>query len=504
MFQNMRPTFRFLILVLTCWSCAQEFPTGSAPPTPVALRSGTEIGHLLEVRIPELMVEARIPGLGICVIDDSEIAWCGEFGVTDSESSDPVGSATAFQAASLSKPVFAYTVLQLADRGVIDLDRPLTSYVGTEKAREIHLGKNFDDPRVDAITARMVLTHTSGFPNWRRNGQLLLLFDPGERFSYSGEGFGLLQNVVEQITGLQLEELVRIHTFEALGMTRSTYTPANVDLRDYARPHDGAGVLASRPEDLESRLSRARPHAAATLTTTASDYARFLVALINGVGLETATFSELVLPHADVDEAGGVAWGLGTGLERSPAGIRVWHWGDNQDSKAFYIADPATGDGFVFFANSFNGLSIVGDILEIAMPGDHPLLDGALLSTYPAHDSTEFAFSSAVYSGGAAEAVDMVRRLQDRGEATPVPEGTVNAMGYWLLGRDRIEEAITLFELNVELYPEAWNTYDSLGEAQLQKGLREEAFANYKRSLELNPENLGAQRVLSEAGPVAP
>ena len=72
--------------------------------------------------------------------------------------------------------------------------------------------------------------------------------------------------------------------------------------------------------------------------------------------------------------------------------------------------------------------------------------------------------------------------------------------GYWLLGQDRIEEAIRLFELNVELYPEAWNVYDSLGEAQLEAGLRSQGLANYRRSLELNPENDNARRVLADAG----
>ena len=235
------------------------------------------------------------------------------------------------------------------------------------------------------------------------------------------------------------------------------------------------------------------------MTTTAPDYAWFLIALINGVGLDPATFAEMVRPQVDVDESGGVAWGLGIGLERTGAGIRVWHWGDNGDTKAFFIGDPATGDGFVYFANSVNGLSIVGDLLEIVMPGDHPALDGALLEDYPAYDSPEFAFSSAVFAGGADRGIAVVRRLQNEGSAVPVPEGVVNAMGYWLLGQDRIDEAITLFELNVELYPDAWNAYDSLGEAQLKKGLRELAFANYRRSLERNPENQNARRVLEEA-----
>jgi CubicO group peptidase (beta-lactamase class C family) len=502
MFRSIRRVSPLFLIAVVCWSCGQqpevvsEFRT--EPP------ATGEIIAALESRIPELMAEARIPGLGICLVADTEIAWCGAFGVTDAETGGPVGPATAFQAASLSKPVFAYTVLQLVDEGLLDLDRPMVEYVGLEKARSLHLGDSFDDPRVEKITTRMILTHTAGFPNWRRNGELVILFDPGERFGYSGEAFGLLQQAVEQITELPLEELVRVRTFEPLGMTQSTYTAANIDLDDYAWPHDGAGEPRPRPDDLESRLARARPHAAASLTTTASDYARFLIALTGGTGLENSTWSDLVRPHVDVNEDGEVAWGLGTGLERSESGFRVWHWGDNGDSKALYVAAPSTGDGMVYFANGYNGLSIARALLEIAMPGDHPLLEGALMDDYPPYDGPAFAFSSAVYSGGAADAIAVVRGLQDEGSATPVSEGTVNNMGYWLLGRERLDEAIALFELNVELYPESWNVYDSLGEAQLEKGLREEALANYRRSLELNPENRGARRVLEEAGLTVP
>jgi len=134
------------------------------------------------------------------------------------------------------------------------------------------------------------------------------------------------------------------------------------------------------------------------------------------------------------------------------------------------------------------------------MEGPHPLLDDALLSSYPAHDSTDFRFSAAVYADGADGGAALVRRLQEESETDPVAEALVNRMGYWLLGKDRIDEAIQLFELNVELYPEAWNVYDSLGEAQLEKGLRRDGLANYRRSLQLNPENEHARGVLAEAG----
>jgi len=503
MHQSIQHCSRILLAsLIVVASCSPEKPPLERPSPSAVDRDPSDIAAELDLVLPGLVADARIAGLSYCLISGNEIAHCSAVGVTDAETGQPVESTTLFQAASLSKPVFAYTVLRLVDRGVIELDKPLLDYIGETQARKIHLGEDFDDPRARSITARMVLSHTSGFPNWRQKGGLEFIFEPGEKFGYSGEGFGLLQKVVETLSGTSLEELVTTLTFEPLGMVDSTFSPANLDLTNYGWPHDVMGVLTPRPADYESRMLQARSHAAATLLTTAPDYARFMIGLMTGSGLEPETHRELLRPQVDVDDEGTVRWGLGVGLERSAAGYRVWHWGDNEDSKAFFLADPQLGDGLVYFANSFNGLSIVGDVLEVSMGGNHPLLDGALLSSYPAHDSADFRFSMAVYSEGAEGAVALIRRLEQGDAADRVAEAVVNRMGYWLLGQDRIDEAILLFELNVELYPDAWNVYDSLGEAQLEAGLRHQGLTNYRRSLELNPENGHARMVLTEAGQI--
>ena len=135
------------------------------------------------------------------------------------------------------------------------------------------------------------------------------------------------------------EELAEELVFQPLGMTNSTYTHAVLDLENYAWPHDGSGALEPKPENLEERFARARPHAAATLMTTAPDYARFLVAISKGAALDDARRAELLKPYVDVNDAGSVAWGLGTGLEIVGDSVSAWHWGDNVNSKAFYLVD---------------------------------------------------------------------------------------------------------------------------------------------------------------------
>src|SRR5262249_14228532 len=136
----------------------------------------------LEKQLPQLMADAMVPGLSVAIIKDGKLDWRRGFGVTDAASKKLVDHDTVFKAASMSKPVFAYAVMKLCEKGVLNLDTPLTKY-----ARERFLE---GDARLDLITARHVLSHTSGFQNWRSNKEPLAIhFTPGEKHMYSGEGY---------------------------------------------------------------------------------------------------------------------------------------------------------------------------------------------------------------------------------------------------------------------------------------------------------------------------
>lgn len=144
----------------------------------------------LEMEIPKWMEDTKVPGLSIDVIKGGKLAWHRGFGVKDNVSKEPIDNDTMFEAASMSKPVFAYVVMKLCEQGVMNLDTPLTRYT-PERFLE-------GDPRFDLITARHVLSHTSGFQNWREQGNesLSIHFTPGEKYLYSGEGYNYLQTVV--------------------------------------------------------------------------------------------------------------------------------------------------------------------------------------------------------------------------------------------------------------------------------------------------------------------
>jgi len=445
----------------------------------------------LQHDLPDWMRQGEVPGVSIAVLRHGKTAWIGSYGVANKTTQQPVTERTVFNAASLSKTVFAYTVLRLVDQGKIDLDAPLTRYV---RDRPSH------DPRLDKITARIVLTHRTGFPNWRSDAkdELKIYFDPGSRFSYSGEGMVYLQHAVEAVTGKPLNQVVTEQVFQPLGMTESSYT-ARPDLAaDFATGYSLDGHSVALFQNTEAK-------AAASLNTNAHDYALFLEAILSGRGLKPATLRAMETPQIAVDPtctncldaapktlATDLFWGLGWGIEKNASGTYLWHWGDNGIFKAYVVADIHRRSAVVFFDNSSTGLSIAQAVTETVLGGDHPSFRWLHYDTY---DSPNMRFAQDLETRGVQQA------LQDF--AADVASGTVtenalNDAGYRLLGEKKYAEAITLFQRNVQAHPTSSNTYDSLGEAYVDDGQSDLAIQNYEKALALNPSSRNAKAMLDK------
>lgn len=318
--------------------------------------------------LAQLLRDGQVPGLSFAVIRAGKVVETKGLGVRDIATGAPVDDNTIFEAASLSKPVFAYAVLQLVDDGMLSLDTPLSTYVPDFVK---------DDPHAASITVRNVLRQSSGLPNWRSSSTpLKTYFPPGERFSYSGEGFVWLQRVVEKITGQSLNDVVTRLVFDPLEMKRSSFVWRADFETDYASPHD------SKPAPGNKRRP-SKAVSAATLHTTAADYARFLQAVLSDARLKPETATQWLEPQIrlqqrciqclspdrpDADQH--VAWGLGWGLE--PDGGTFFHWGDNEQFKAFVIGSRSDQTALVVFTNGSNGMAIMPDIVQQMMPGDHP------------------------------------------------------------------------------------------------------------------------------------
>ena len=441
--------------------------------------------------VPEIMQRADVPGLQLAYLEAGHVIMTAAFGYANAETQTPVTDKTVFEAASLSKPVFAYAVLRMVDRGEWDLDEPLWGIL--EYDRLSH------DDRAREITARQVLTHTTGLPNW---GGTPLEFnsDPGERWGYSGEGIVYLQRAVEAKTGLTLEEIAGREVFEPLGMSDTHYVWIEAFDSLAAIPHDEFGYPASRrtPET---------GNAAGSLHTTATDYARFVTAVLSGEGLAPETHQAMLTPGADLtgaqwgdDEEAKthLFWGLGWGFEKGRRGESFWHWGDQGTARCFVVAYPEDGAALVYFTNSENGLAMGPALLDLVFDDDQWALRWLDYDRYddPGHVA-KLAVTHAFVEEGTAAGIEEFERVKVE-HPDVLEESDVNNLGYLLLRREAVDATIWVFERNTVDYPESSNVWDSLGEGLRAAGRLEESIAMYGRSVELDASNENARRFIGE------
>lgn len=303
--------------------------------------------------LPGLMDLATTPGLSAAVLADGRV-WAQGFGRLDGDASPAVNADSVFEAASLSKPVFAYLVMLLLQDGIIDLDRPLDSYLGQPYVRGNDLAAK--------ITARHVLSHTTGYRNWRFNDNQTLIpeFIPGERWQYSGEGYYELQRAIETIAGKDLTALARERVLVPLGMTRSSYLPLPESEANRAVGHrrGGEAITPPGPPPPNALPVMRTPNAAGSLRTTANDYARFLAVIVDAAPGPLKRELREGMFNRQVAIRGSLGWGLGWGLEARDGRTLIWHWGDNPGYKNFVIMDPAAKEGTVVFTNGDGGKAV--------------------------------------------------------------------------------------------------------------------------------------------------
>jgi CubicO group peptidase (beta-lactamase class C family) len=271
-----------------------------------------------------------------------------------------------FQAASLTKPVAAFAALQLVLSGELDLRAPVSRYLpgGYTHYRSV-LRRGPGDPS-DPVPAETLawmpvatlLNHTSGLPNWSSSG-LRLASVPGERWRYSGEGYVLLQAVIEAVCGKAFEPFVQEQVFQPLGMVDSSLV---WPVKDVSRTVPGQSAGGT------SRGAVFRfPVAAASLHTTANDYARFMAAWAGHDRLLALTLSRPV----SVDRGLGLAWGYGWGIERTGRDDVLWQWGNNPGFRSFAMFSASSKDGFVILTNHHKGMPLAASLAFQSLPGEH-------------------------------------------------------------------------------------------------------------------------------------
>lgn len=340
------------------------------------LAGGTISQAQIDETVKKLMAAAEVPGLGLALFDHGKISYLTAYGVRDKAKNLPLTVDSIMSGASFTKVAFGYLVLQLADQRVLDLDKPIYEYLPKPLPEYPKYADLAGDLRYQRITARMLLAHTSGFPNWRwfeDDKKLKIHFAPGSRFAYSGEGINLLQLVVETVTGQPLEKLMQEHIFQPFGMTRSSMVWHGSFEENHADGYD-------EYERSMGPQRREQADAAGSLLTTPHDFALFVQAVIAGQGLSKHTRAEMLAPQISIlskhefptfadatteeNKPIRLSYGLAWGLYWTPYGEAFFKEGHDDGWRNYVVCFDKSGKGLLIMTNSSNGEGLYESLLE--------------------------------------------------------------------------------------------------------------------------------------------
>ncbi|MBL8535812.1 MAG: beta-lactamase family protein [Hyphomonadaceae bacterium] len=317
------------------------------------------------------LAEQQVASVAIAAIEDGEVAWTAAYG--ERAPGRSARTDTLYNVASLAKPVSAEIMLRLASMGDLDLDAPMSRYwVDPDLAA---------DPRRDALTLRVALSHRTGFANWRRMTGGVLRFEraPGQTFTYSGEGYEYARRYVSRAVGEDFEVLAERNVFAPIGMHDTTYTSRPWLAARMALPYLESGDVGE-----PSINERGEMLASDDLYTTVADYARFVIAVMNHEGLSDEIAQQRFQYDVELRDGGcgpqglaeevcpdGVGMGLGWMVLRYGDQTVMSHSGSDvgEQTLAFFI--PEQRRGLVVFTNSANGRKIFPLVAEIVFPS-HP------------------------------------------------------------------------------------------------------------------------------------
>jgi CubicO group peptidase (beta-lactamase class C family) len=304
-----------------------------------------------------------IPGISLALIKDGKLVYHKTYGVKNTITGEKVDSNTLFEAASVTKPVFSFAVQRLAQRGVIDLDKPLYLYLPYPDIAY--------DERYKLMTARHVLTHRTGFPNWRYmndDQKLNLRFTPGTDYNYSGEGFEYLKMVVEKITGKKVEQVLKEEVLDPMGLYH-TFFSRNDSLKQMV----ASGHFDRLPTFDELPQS---PGMAYSMHTEAQVFSKFMMYMLEQKGLDAKMYDTMYSKHSEFKRDSGDAlprypgyMGMSLEIRETPYGKSFGHGGNNGDFTCQFEVYKDLRAGYVIFTNSNTSYPLLKAMRELLVEG---------------------------------------------------------------------------------------------------------------------------------------
>ncbi|MHA7131359.1 serine hydrolase domain-containing protein [Algoriphagus namhaensis] len=295
-----------------------------------------------------------VPGLSIGVINDGELVHRLNYGFADLSEQQPVDDQTIFEGASISKPVFAYFVMHFVEEGKLDLDRPLYQYL-------VHKDlQNQDWAR--KITARLILSHQSGLPNWRENEPnqaLHFIFEPGTDYGYSGEAYQYLAEVLREIEKTDwpgLERLFQQKVAQPLGMEHTVFIQNAYTRSNKATPYDENSERVNWEENYWFLKNDSIFVAPASIHSEPGDFSKWMIALMKEEGLSETSYADLLARQVEIPDSPVEAFYTLGFVNLAVPGFDIFmHTGNNEGFTSYFLLDKKEKWGYVLFTNSEYG-----------------------------------------------------------------------------------------------------------------------------------------------------
>ena len=483
-------TWVFLLLACACFQQAKA----QAPADSVDL--------FLTAKMRQL----RIPGLQLAVIRHGQVVKLGQYGLANLQDSIPVSRHSRFTINSITKAFVGVAVMQLVEAGKLDVAAPVSRYLpGLPAAWQ-------------PVTVRQLLTHASGLPEimgdddmvteanentaWANVLKKPMEFAPGEKFSYNQTNYLLVGKIIDLLSGQPFATFIQERQLDVVGMPRTTSGDSHNVLPNSARGYTYSHVVngewqrSKQPRNLFEAYAPSM-RTASGMSSTAEEMARWIIALQQGKILKPASLPVLWTP-------GVLNNGKQQGFNRVQNGYALgWPTVSRPEHRA---VAPTGGGRSALFIYPEDDLAIV--VLTNLMGANPDMfideiagyyLPDMRLATGFGLPPTIRALHTELRKRGFALAPALVKQAQKKNSAYQLPEAEVNAWGYALLKLAQPKNALEIFKLNVSLYPQSANAYDSLGELYAELGNPELARKNYQHSLALNPKNEGAAAYLNKS-----
>ncbi len=432
----------------------------------------------------------------VLVAENGKVIFKKGYGMANMEWNIPVETDTKFRLGSITKQFTSMLVLQFVQEGKIKLDGKLTDYL-----------PDYRKDTGDRVTIHQLLNHTSGIPSYTglpnffqdvsRNPYSVsdfvkkyasgdLEFEPGTKMSYNNSGYFLLGAIIERVTGKPYEQALKERIFDVVGMKDTGYDHHETILAKRAAAYE------RRPNGYINApyLDMSLPYAAGSLYSTVEDLYLWDQALYTDKLLSPQLKELMYKPSMNNYAYGWVVRKAPLGATDEPITI-IEHGGGINGFNTLITRMP-DGKNLIVLLNNTGGTKLGEMSQKIAA-----ILFGKPYKE-PVRDIAETLFDT-VRSKDVQAAIKQYRDLKaTQAEAYDFSEGQLNRLGYQLLEMKRVKDSIEIFKLNVEMFPKAFNTYDSLGDAYRETGDKQLAIQNYKKSLELNPKNTGAVEKLKK------